>query len=134
MGHTNCVISVAFFPDRKRILSASWNGTFRIWDIESLLKGKSGEMDRWKVEETMHEWETGEEMDCGTSGRALGNWIVGLEGERIFWTPKALPFRHPRNTPIVGKCIELDFSHFVHGDEWVRCEEPLTDNHGESEQ
>ena len=30
-GHTNGVHSVTFFPDGKRIASASWDGTARIW-------------------------------------------------------------------------------------------------------
>ena len=44
-----------------------------------------------------------------------GCWVLGAEGERLFWTP--VPFRHTRNTLVVGKCSMIDFSNFVHGDE-----------------
>ena len=30
-GHTGAVIDVAFFPDGKRIVSTSYDGTARIW-------------------------------------------------------------------------------------------------------
>ena len=61
-------------------------------------------MDRWK-------------MYCG------GTWVLSPEGEFLFWTP--FPFRHMRNTLIIGNCLKIDFSNFVHGDEWVKCQEPL---------
>ena len=61
-------------------------------------------MDRWK-------------MYCG------GTWVLSPEGEFPFWTP--FPFRHMRNTLIIGNCLKIDFSNFVHGDEWVKCREPL---------
>ena len=99
VGHANGVRSVSFFPDGKQIMSVSEDGTIRVWDIELL---ERGEMDGWQV---------------------YPDWILGPEEKRLFWTP--LPFRHTRNTLIKGKCLEIDFSNFVHGDEWVKCREPL---------
>jgi WD40 repeat protein len=103
VGHTNNVRSVAFFPDGKRIMSASWDGTIRVWDVDLL--EERGEMDGWQVKK-VDEY-----------------WIFGPKGERLFWTP--LPFRHTRNTLVIGECQKIDFSNFVHGDEWVKCREPL---------
>ena len=45
------------------------------------------------------------------------------EGECLFCT--TLPFRHPGNTLVIGRCMEIDFSNFVYGAEWVKCREPL---------
>ena len=59
-----------------------------------------------------------------------GYWIFGPEEEHIFWTPSRLPlkFSHARNTLIrvIGdrQCMTIDFSKFVHGDEWWKCGEP----------
>ena len=83
-------------------MSASKDGTIRVWEVELL--EERGEMDGWE----MH-W--------------AGSWILGPEGEHIFWTP--LPFRHARNTLVIGECPKIEFSNFVHGDEWVKCRDPL---------
>ena len=109
IGHTGDVPSVVFLPDGKQIMSASQDGTIRMWDIELLedeLLEERGEMDGWQ-------------MDYGVDG----SWVLGPEGEYLFWTP--LPFRHTRNTLVIGDCLKIDFSNFVHGDEWVKCREPL---------
>ena len=103
IGHTDDVPSVVFFPDGKQIMSASQDGTIRVWDVELLEKR---EMDGWL-------------MDWAVDGY----WILGPEGEHLFWTP--LPFRHARNTLVIGKCLKIDFSNFVHGDEWWKCQELL---------
>jgi WD40 repeat protein len=105
VGHTSTghICSVAFFPDGKQIMSASWDGTIRVWDVELL--EERGEMDGWQVK------------------RGFQYWILGPKGEHLFWTK--LPFRHTRNTLVIGKCPKIDFSNFVHGDEWVKCREPL---------
>jgi WD40 repeat protein len=101
VGHSDSVRFVAFFPDGKQIMSASWDGTIRVWDVDLLEERR--EMDGWEVDEDQ--------------------WIFGPKGECLFWTP--LPFRHTRNTLVIGKCPKIDFSNFVHGDEWVKCREQL---------
>ena len=104
VGHRLDIPSVAFFPDGRRIMSASQDGTIRVWDIELL--EERGEMDWWRMK-----WSMGD------------NWILGPAGEHLFWT--RLPFLHTRNTLVIGRCMEIDFSNFVYGDEWEMCREPL---------
>jgi WD40 repeat protein len=101
VGHRGGVRSVAFFPDGKQIMSASEDGTIRVWDVELL--EETGEMDGWEMPRS-------------------GSWF-GPQREHLFWTP--LPFRHTRNTLVIGRCLNIEFSNFVHGDEWVKCQEPL---------
>jgi len=110
VGHPSWVVSVSFFPDGKRLMSASDDNTVRIWDIESLLEEVRGDMDDWVSEHSNS-----------------GAWILGPKRERLFWAPEWRPFRHPRNTLIIGRQFsELDFSQLVHGDEWEKCREPLS--------
>ena len=104
-GHIGEVCGVNFFPDAKKIMSASADGTIRVWNVELL--EERGEMDGWRMK--------------GSGGG--GYWVLGPEEEHLFWT--AVPFRHMRNTLIIGRCPTIDFSNFVHGDEWVKCREPL---------
>ena len=106
VGHTGDVLSVAFFRNGKQIMSASKDGTIRVWDIEFKLFEEGEEMNGWQ-------------MDWG----GKGYWILGPEKERLFWT--TVPFQHARNTLVIGECSKIDFSNFVHGDEWVKCREPL---------
>ena len=102
VGHKPGPHSVIFFPDGKQILSASKDGTIRVWDV-ALLQER-GEMDGWHCL-----WGV--------------PWVLSPEDKYLFWTP--LPFRHARNTLVIGECPKIDFSNFVHGDEWVKCRELL---------
>ena len=92
------------FRSGKKITSASVDGTIRIWDVELLEERR--EMDRWQMNNDLD-----------------GYWVLGPKRENLFWS--LLPFRHTRNTLVIGKCLDIDFSNFVHGDEWVKCGEPL---------
>ena len=103
-GHTDDVSSVAFFPDGEQMMSASKDGSIRVWNIELLEERE--EMDGWRI-------------DRGEGG----HWILGAEKGHLFWTP--LPIQHTRNTLVIGKCLKIDITNFVQGDEWWKCGEPL---------
>ena len=108
LGHTDVVTSVAFFPDGKQLTSASKDGTIRVWDVE-LLEEKEEKIG----------WRIGLKLKL----KGNGHWILGTEEEHILWTP--LPIQHARNTVLMGRYLKIDFTNFVHGDEWWKCGEPL---------
>ena len=56
---------------------------------------------------------------------AFGSWIKNEEGDYLFCIQLHCPFRHPLNTLVIGQCPELDMTHFVCGEEWTRCREPI---------
>ena len=104
VGHTDDVHFLSFFPGGQQIMSASKDGSIRIWDANTGIQLE-------------HVWQR--DWDVG------GFWILHPEGGYLFWTP--FPFRHAKNTLVIGDCPKIDFSNFVHGDEWVKCREPLVE-------
>ncbi|KAJ6548775.1 hypothetical protein B0H19DRAFT_1237461 [Mycena capillaripes] len=95
------VTYVAFFPDSEQFMSTSEDGTIRVWDrLEEMPSIESS-------------WEDG------------GSWIFDgseSEGKELIWTPFGV--RHPRNILVIGPY--LDLSDFIHGEEWVNCQEALS--------
>ena len=85
-------------------MSASKDGTIRVWDIE--LPEKRGETVGWRIDLNVDK-----------------HWILGPEKEHFLWIP--LPIQHARNTLVIGRYLKIDFTNFVHGDEWWKCGEPL---------
>jgi WD40 repeat protein len=122
VGHTDYVSSLTFLDDSGcRLLSSSFDGTIRTWDLESLIfKGeKKYAMDKWQSGRSI-----ASSNSFPTTDRA-GAWILDEEGEMLFWCPSTRPFRHSRNTLVCGTCYDLDLTHFVRGEEWTRCREPI---------
>ena len=51
-------------------------------------------------------------------------WIVGEDGELLFWVPhlRRTGLWRPGNTCVMGgNPMKLDLSHFVHGILWYQC-------------
>ena len=84
-GHYSMVKNLVFFPDGKHFVSIGDDDTVRVWDIESLLNGQRSEAD---------------DLRQGRQG-----WILNADGQRLFRPPYGKPFRHPRNTLVIGKCL-----------------------------
>jgi WD40 repeat protein len=55
-GHTTWINSINFSPDNKRVITASWDGSARLWDVypgtqQMLLEGQQ------RVERTLTDFE-----------------------------------------------------------------------------
>ena len=107
-GHSNLVGKLVFFPDSKCFVSLGTRSddTVRVWDIASLLNGQRSETD---------------DLRRGRQG-----WILNADGQRLFWPPQEMPFRHPRNTCIIGKCLPMpNLSPIAYDEEWTKLGESL---------
>jgi WD40 repeat protein len=99
-------------------ISVSHDGTIRVWDLNPLLDGETYFMEGWTS------CLVSSPSFSGTWG-AYGSWIKNKEGDYLFSIPLHCPFRHPLNTLVIGQCPELDMTHFVYGEEWTKCREPI---------
>ena len=102
-------------------MSASKDGSIRVWDVESLEVRE--EMDGWRTDRVHEMTPKPAYLQTEVAVPKHGHWILGPEKEHIFWT--LFPFRHARNTLVIGKCMKIDLTNFIHGDEWWKCREPL---------
>jgi WD40 repeat protein len=116
VGHSRRIIVTAFIgnPSTYQFVSVSHDGTIRLWDLQPLLQGNldttGKEITSWSIKQLR--WDD-------------SYWITDGEGEILFCLSKSYPFRHPLNTVIIGKHVELDLTHFVYGKEWTKCREPI---------
>ena len=104
-GHSSIVENLVFFPDGKCFISISYDGTVHVWDIESLLNGQRSEAD---------------DLRCNRQG-----WILNADGQQLF-RPPHMPFCHPRNTFVIGKCLPTpSLSPIAYNEEWTKLGELL---------
>jgi WD40 repeat protein len=115
VGHSGYIEVIAFIgnPSTYQFVSISDDGTIRLWNLQPVLWG---DLDT-----------TGKEITSWSIKQVQGtHWIINSEGEILFYPTKSYPFRHPLNTVIIGKHVELDLTHFVYGKEWTKCREPIS--------
>jgi WD40 repeat protein len=129
VGHSNSILAIdvqvlkshdddaAGFNGEYSCISVSLDGTTRVWDLKPLLKGETFFMRGWTSCLVAYDVPEGK---C-----PAGSWIKNEKGEYLFFIPLHRPFRHPLNTLVIGQCPELDMTHFVYGEEWTKCREPI---------
>lgn len=155
-GHSGLVRSVSFSTDGTKIGSGSHDDTIRIWDVETgetiigPLKGHDGDVnsisfspDGSRVvsgsdDRTVRVWDASENVNAVEtysifrySANTRDGWVFGPNEELLLWVP---PEIRPRLCPlsnilVIDKRQEwtaLDVTHFVHGEEWARCKDPVT--------
>jgi WD40 repeat protein len=72
-GHTSCVSAVAVFPDRRRMVTASWDRTVRLWDLEDGVEVKKIKGHRFGVQSVAVSRD-GQFIASGDGGGALIAW------------------------------------------------------------
>jgi hypothetical protein len=86
-GHDNWVDSGVFSPDGKRLLTAGWDSSIRIWDLSGLPKVTSFAVDTFKKNSSdvflsANFSPSGDEIVCTTWWSALC-WITNADGDLI---------------------------------------------------
>ena len=81
-GHTDCVLSVTYSPDGKKLASGSYDGTVRIWDVgrgecERTLTGHTN----WVLSVTYSP--DGKKLASGSKDGTVRIWMTPMEQERI---------------------------------------------------
>ena len=115
-GHTMSILSAAFSPDGKRVISGSRDATIHIWDVEKLFTWI-----RIYMGETRFIGGYCLDSDSGWSH------VLDASGKdrRLFWVPSRsrLGFHGIATSDILGTphVTRVDFSRFVHG---VSCYSP----------
>jgi WD40 repeat protein len=131
VGHSHSILAIAVqvlkscdkdsgLNGKYSCTSVSRDGTIRVWDLNPLLEGETYFMKGWTSSPVNHLWATGE-----GPRQAQGSWIKNEEGDYLFSLPLHCLFRHPLNTLVIGQCPELDMTHFVYGEAWTKCREPI---------
>ena len=115
--HSGSICEVAFSPDGKTLATGTAGEFIKIWDVEMLLgQGESGTGHPFTILKA-------ENPQLFDKCKYDDEWIIGPEDERLLWIPLYNLDRNIALKYIAGSRIirELDFSNFVHGEDWTKC-------------
>ncbi|KIM19778.1 hypothetical protein M408DRAFT_83055, partial [Serendipita vermifera MAFF 305830] len=111
--HPSQVGSAIFSPHETRADSSSQPGKNRLWDT------------------TASSFLTSGSSLCSFTdhSKLVDGWILGPDSEPLFWVPSEIRnglFR-PSTISVIGERLvtKLNLEHFVHGEAWVHCMDPL---------
>ena len=122
-GHTRHVISVAFLPDGKHVVSGSNDQTICVSEVE--MDSVSG-LSQQTMTESQHHGGVQNASSSGFSNESKwdSGWIVGSESELLFWVPplarKGLWWSRTIAV-MTHPVLKLDTCYFVHGPSWQQC-------------
>jgi WD40 repeat protein len=139
-GHTDIVLSVAFSPDGKQVVSGSEDCTIRLWDVESVQAIQEPLQDLCQIVEplTLTDgvwvkpssnkpiWLSDKDSERGMisddSVLDRNGWMRTPSGELLFWVPlmnRDGLFRRNTRLIIGAKPTRITLHQFVCGAEWT---------------
>ncbi|KLO05511.1 hypothetical protein SCHPADRAFT_723450 [Schizopora paradoxa] len=130
-GHTEQVFSIAFSPDGQILASGSGDKSIKIWAVPTrttleashVRDGSTGKPQYMASNLDQHGCQVLSD-DCYIDE---DGWLWDSHGEDakvLFWVPEEnrAGFWFSRNTAVIHKNVtKIDFSRFVHGENWVEC-------------
>ncbi|CCO36503.1 Vegetative incompatibility protein HET-E-1 [Rhizoctonia solani AG-1 IB] len=124
-GHTRAVLGVQFSPDGSHVVSCSYDGTIRFWDVSSIGGGVQ--------EQGVTRAATAEESKKNSKGSVAldqcsldqDGWMVDSHGRRLLWVPSDLRqyLSFPPTSSALGEGLHflLETGGWKVGDEWIDC-------------
>ena len=113
--HSEGDCQVAISPDGKTLATGTAEECIKIWDVEMLLgQGESGTGDPFQILKA-------ENPQLFDGCKYEDGWIIGPGGERLL---SGIPKDRLYDNTVELKYTtipRLDFSKFVHGEEWAKC-------------
>ena len=143
-GHTDSVLSVAFSPDGRHIVSGSHDYTSEVWEVERNIQVNHhlGEHTHHLVAFSPANITSSISLDminvkenCTDLKHDLylqpDGWIVGSDGQLLLWVPPSyIPFiwYTPQTHLIISHFPVLELCRMAHGTAWHQCFSPFTHN------
>ncbi|KAK7683552.1 hypothetical protein QCA50_013387 [Cerrena zonata] len=108
-AHTEAIEAVAISPDSKTVVSVSEDAFMRVWDVALVTEKEDPDA----------------EVNVLRQRRMEQGWVLGPRGTQLFWVPPShrTGLQWNGNTHVIGrgKKTRLDFTNFVHGENWAEC-------------
>lgn len=116
VGHSRVVKYASFLPHGKTLISTSADGTIRIWDFEAAARYSPSTPDE-------RAWSFHHEFDSSTLAASTGTWVYDSQGNQLFYAPDphCNLLRGRWELFCIGRHTNIDFTDFVHGENWVQC-------------
>jgi WD40 repeat protein len=130
--------------DSKRIVSGSFDNTIRVWDadtgvISKPLKSYTDGINSVAVSQDSLKMAGGADIlenpifnGFRSDSQLENGWVMNPPSELLFWVPpwSRIGLWRPANTAVIADGLtKLDFSQFVHGTFWARCQDVAQVSH-----
>ncbi|KAF9460308.1 WD40-repeat-containing domain protein [Collybia nuda] len=120
-GHASRVTSVAISSDGQYLVSGSADQTIRVWDLKLVLLS---------LNTYSPLPQTSGPSPFNKKFKIMDGWVVGPGTRLLFWLPlwnRDIPF-YPKNPVVITQNPTiLDYTRFVHGEQWVNCKTRVQD-------